>query len=189
MARSGGLRRGVIRWLGIGIGLLTIGLFADAVTALELAAHINTQAAQYARSIAGSVSETHPPTELDAWLVEPDWCPAVPGTASVPDAPIPDQCEAPGRSMPAAPIQFDAPITTLAAVMLDDRVPRCEELNVDRDYALCAWPAPGTSDKAVVVASPLAITGQLGLGAGAIMVVIGSAVLLAAGMIRRAPPI
>jgi hypothetical protein len=73
--------------------------------------------------------------------------------------------------------------------MLDDRVPRSEELSVDRDYVLCAWPAPGKSDQAVVVASPLAIAGHLGLGAGAVVVLIGSTVLLAAGMIRRAPPI
>jgi hypothetical protein len=175
--------------LGIGLGLLTVGLFADAVTTQQLAAHIGTQAAQRAHRIAGSVSESRPPTELDAWLVEPDWCPPVPGTASVPDAQTPDQCEAPGRSMPQAPPQFGAPINTLAAVMLDDRVPRCEELSVDRDYMLCAWPAPGRSDQAVVVASPLAITGQLGLSAGVIVVLIGGSGLLAAGLIRRSPPI
>jgi hypothetical protein len=188
MARSGGLRRTVIRWLGVGVGLLTVGLVADAVTAQGLAAHISAQAAQRAHSIAESVSESSPPTELDAWLVEPDWCPALPGTASVPDAQPPDQCEAPGRSMPAAPVQLDAPINTLAAVMLDNRVPRCEELSVDRDYALCAWPAPGKSNQAVVVASPLAMAGQLGVSAGVVVVVIGAGVLLAARLIRRSPP-
>jgi hypothetical protein len=166
-----------------------MGLFADAVVAQQGLSNVTTQAAKRARTIAETVSESRPPSGPDAWLVEPDWCPALPGAATDPNAQLPDQCEAPGRSLPAAPVQLDAPINTLAAVTLDNRVPQCEQMSADRDYVLCAWPAPGRSDQAVVVASPLAIAGQPGPGAGVVVVVIGAGVLLAAGLIRRSPPI
>jgi hypothetical protein len=181
MALSGGLRREVVGWLGIGVGLLTLGLLADAVVAQQQLSHVMRQAAQRAHTIAQTVSESRPPSGPDAWLVEPDWCPALPGATTDPNAQLPDQCEAPGRSLPAAPGQLDSQINTLAAVMLDNRVPRCEQMNAERDYVLCAWPAPGRSDQAVVVASPL----QPGLSAGVVVVVIGGGLLLVARLSWR----
>jgi hypothetical protein len=185
MARSGGSRRQAVSWLGIATGLLAIGLFASAATEQQLAGQINSQAAQRAHGLAQTVSESSPPTGSDTWLVEPGWCPPVPGTAATaPSAQGPDQCEAPGRSIPAAPIDFDAPINTLAAVVLDNRVARCEQLNVGGDYVLCAAPAPGSSDQAVVVASPLAATTQRALcGSGVGIVLIAGAVLLGARVV------
>jgi hypothetical protein len=185
MGRSGGgLRREVVRWLGIGIGLLTLGLVADAVVTQQQLSRVTTQAAQRAHAIAQTASESSPPSTHDAWLVEPDWCPALSGAASDPNAQPPDQCEAPGRSLPAAPGQLDSPINTLAALTLDNRVPRCQQLNAERDYVLCAWPAPGRSDQAVVVASPLGMTGQPGLS-GVVVVVIGGGLLLVARLSWR----
>lgn len=185
MALSGGLRLAVTRWLGVGFGLLAVGLVAEAMTAQQVVVHLNALAAERAHSIAQSVSESRPPTGPDAWLVEPDWCPPLPGSASGPDAPVSDQCEAPGRSMPAAPLRFDAPITTLAAVTLDNRVPHCQELSVGADFVLCAWPAASKTDQAVVVSSPLATAAQRGQAAGIIAVVISGVALLAARALSR----